>query len=75
MKTCGLQDFMEELRPWLDQDHIRRVELDDRGRFTLYFNDGMKNVYAIDDCGSSQIAEVLKTLRERGIEVEENKGA
>ncbi len=70
MKTCTLQDFMEELKPWLDRDHIRRAELDNRGHFTLYFIDGMKNVYSIDDCKVSQLNEVLKTLREQGIEVE-----
>lgn len=70
MKTCSLQDFIEELKPWLDRDHIRRAELDDRGRFTLYFVDGMKNVYAVDDCNAVQIHEVLKTLREKGVEVE-----
>ncbi|ADH85018.1 cell division protein FtsQ [Desulfurivibrio alkaliphilus] len=72
MKTCALQDFMEELKPWLDQDHIRRAEVDARGRFTLYFNDGMKNVYAIDDCVQAQLAEVVQDLRRRGIEVEES---
>lgn len=72
MKTCALQDFMEELKPWLDRDHIHRAELDEEGRFTLYFNDGMKNVYTIDDCNRAQLAGVVKELRQQGIEVEES---
>lgn len=68
-KTCTLRDFMAELKPWLDRDHIRRAELDVPDHLILHFNDGMKNVYAIDDCDAVQLEEVLKNLAGRGIEV------
>lgn len=70
MKSCSLQDFMVEIGPWLDRDHIRRAELDGRGHLVLHFVDGMKNVYLVDDCNVGQIGKVLDDLRNRGITVE-----
>jgi hypothetical protein len=71
MKTCSLNDFMEEIKPWLDKDYIREAHLDDKGHFVLQFMDGMKNVYHIDDCNKEQIKGVLKDLKSRGIPVKE----
>ncbi|MFP3983167.1 MAG: hypothetical protein ACLFV2_05695 [Desulfurivibrionaceae bacterium] len=69
MKTCSLNDFMEEIKPWLDGDHIREAHTDDKGRFILLFRDGMKNVYYIDDCNREQVEAVLKDLEKKGIKV------
>ena len=71
MKSCSLNDFMEELKPWLDKDHIRKARLDEKGHFIIEFNDGMKNVYHIDDCNKAQIFNVLQDLKKKGIAVEE----
>ena len=71
MKTCSLNDFMEEIKPWLDKDHIREAHLDANGHFILHFLDGMKNVYYIDDCNEAQVKEVLKDLKKQGIIVSE----
>ena len=70
MKTCSLNDFMAELKPWLDKDHIRRAELDDKGHFVVHFMDGMKNVYHIDDCNAAQVKGVLKEMKAKGIAVD-----
>ena len=70
MKTCSLNDFMAELTPWLDKDHIRKVDLDDKNHFVVHFMDGMKNVYDIDDCNREQVSKVLADLKARGITVE-----
>lgn len=70
MKNCSLTDFMAEIGPWLDRDHIRRAELDGHGHMILHFVDGMKNVYVIDDCNAGQIRQVMDDLRKRGITVE-----
>ena len=70
MKTCSLNDFMAELTPWLDKDHIHKVDLDDKGHFVVHFMDGMKNVYDIDDCNREQVSKVLADLKARGITVE-----
>lgn len=71
MKQCSLNDFMEELKPWLDANHIRSAELSGDGRFTLYFLDGMKNVYQIDDCNEKQIQAVVRDLKKYGIAIKE----
>ncbi|MCK5196314.1 MAG: hypothetical protein KAQ71_21060 [Desulfobulbaceae bacterium] len=71
MKTCSLNDFMAELTPWLDKDYIRRAFMDVERRFVLEFNDGMKNVYLIDDCNEDQIKKVLKDLKKRGVATDE----
>ncbi len=67
MKRCSLIDFMEEMQPWLDKDHIRKAHLDEQGHFVLHFQDGMKNVYQIDDCNIQQVTKILKDLAARGI--------
>jgi len=66
-KSCSLQDFMEELNPWLDRDHVRKVHLGEDGRLILFFFDGMRHVYDITDCNRSQIEKVLENLQEKGI--------
>ncbi len=60
---------MEEIKPWLDKDHIREAHLDDNGHFVLSFLDGMKNVYYIDDCNEAQVKGILKDLESKGIAV------
>lgn len=69
MGTCSLNDFLEELTPWLDKDYIKEAHVDDKGHFTLYFRDGMKNVYSIDDCNKSQVTKIITTLKNKGIPV------
>ena len=71
MKTCSLNDFMAEINPWLDSDHIREAHLDENGHFILHFIDGMKNVYYIDDCNEAQIKKVLSDLKKKGVPVTE----
>jgi hypothetical protein len=71
VKTCNLQDFMIELQPWLDRDHVHDAVLDGKGRLTLHFNDGTKNVYAIDDCNAQQMKKIVQQLKGRGIPVQE----
>ena len=70
MKTCSLNDFMAELKPWLDKDHIRKAEMDDKGHFVVHFVDGMKNVYHIDDCNEAQVRAVLLDMKAQGIAVD-----
>lgn len=69
METCSLNDFLEELNPWLDREYIKEVHLDSKGHFVMYFRDGMKNVYSIDDCNSSQVAKIITRLKSKGIPV------
>jgi len=71
MKQCSLHDFMKELEPWLDTDHIRGVEWSGGDRLTIHFLDGMKNVCQIDDCNEKQIRAVVGELKKKGIAVKE----
>ena len=65
--SCSLNDFMEEMAPWLDSDYIREARVDERGNVVLLFQDGVTNVYRIDDCSREQVEKVLKELKDRGI--------
>jgi hypothetical protein len=70
MKTCSLNDFMAELGPWLDSDHIRGAGIDENGHMVIHFMDGMKNVYIIDDCNKKQVEKVLADMEEKGVKVD-----
>jgi hypothetical protein len=67
MKTCSLDDFMAEMQPWLDTDHLRNAHLNEHGHFVLQFQDGMQKVYDIDDCNLEHVRKILKDLAARGI--------
>ena len=69
MHTCSLADFMEALKPWLSSEYIRKAYIDEQGNFVVYFVDGVKNVYRIDDCSGEQLKEVLKDYEAKGIPV------
>ena len=47
MNTCTFIDFMQTLRPWLNDDYIHTARFDDRGNFTLMFVDGGQKVYQV----------------------------
>jgi len=64
-----MNDFMQELAPWLDRDYIREAHLDDDGNVVLLFQDGVRDVFQIDDCTKEQIDKIFKDLKDRGITV------
>ena len=70
MKTFNLSDFMKALSPWLDDAYIRKACLNDNGHFVLHFTDGVKNVYNIEDCETSQLNEILEDLKKKGVAVD-----
>ena len=67
MKSCSLNDFMLEMNPWLDNNHIQKAFIDHNGHFVMMFRDGMKNVYDIDDCNDAQVHAILKDLEKKGV--------
>lgn len=71
MQKCSLHDFMRELEPWLDREHLRSVSTDEDGHLVVCFLDGMRNVYHIDDCNRQQVSAVLAELSKRGIPTSE----
>ncbi len=70
MKTCGLSDFMESLKPWLSSSYIRAASLDGNGHFVLHFTDGIREVYRIDDCEGAQLRQILEDMEREGVKVE-----
>lgn len=71
MRSCSLENFMESLKPWLDDNYIRSVNLDQKGRITFFFIDGVSDTYEITDCDISQVKKVCRDLGAMGIPVRE----
>ena len=70
MQTCSFIDFIQILKPWLDDDYIRKGYLDKDGKFILFFTDGGEKAYSIDDCSESRLKEVFEMMVQKGIPVE-----
>jgi hypothetical protein len=64
-----MNDFMQELAPWLDKDYIREARLDEDGNVVLLFQDGVRDVFQIDDCTKEQLDKIFKDLKDKGITV------
>ena len=69
MKSCSINEFMKELAPWLDRDYVREARLNEDGHVVLRFQDGVSDVFRIDDCTKEQIDEIFRDLKDRGITV------
>ena len=69
MDTCTFMDFMQTLKPWLNDDYIRRAHYNDNGYFTLMFVDGGQKVYQIDDCSAAQLNNAIELLKKNGVPV------
>lgn len=70
MKTCSMNMFLEELNPWLSSEYLHKAVTDGKGHFTIYFLDGTKNSYAVNDCNEMQINDLMETLKKNGIHIE-----
>ena len=70
METCSFINFIQVLKPWLDNDYIRKGYLDKKGNFRLFFADGGEKVYRIDDCSEVRLKEIFEMMIEKGIPVE-----
>ena len=62
---------MESLRPWLDDNYIRSVNVNQKGLITFFFIDGVSDTYQITDCDISHIKKVCRDLAGKGIPVRE----
>lgn len=70
MKSCSIHDFLEEINPWLNNRYIRKSLTDGKGNFIIYFLDGTKNTYRVDDCNKKQVVNVLRDLKIKGVSTE-----
>jgi hypothetical protein len=69
MNTCTFMDFMQTLKPWLNDDYIHTARFDDKGNFTLMFVDGGQKVYQVDDCTADQLKDAVELLKKNGVSV------
>ena len=69
MNTCRFQDFMQMLKPWLNDDFIRRVRLSAEGTLTVLFADGGSQTYHIDDCTAEQLENTIEHMKAQGVDV------
>ena len=69
MKTCTFIDFMQVLKPWLNDDFIRKAHFDGKGNFTLMFVDGGQTVYHVNDCTAAQLKDVIELMKKNGVPV------
>ena len=69
MKTCTFIDFMQALKPWLNDDYIQQARFDDTGNFTLALVDGGQKVYHVADCTAGQLKNVVELLKKNGVPV------
>ena len=69
MNTCTFIDFMQTLKPWLNDNYIRKASFSAEGRFTLTFIDGGCKTYQVDDCTSEHLENTLALLKENGVQV------
>ena len=66
-KTCTFVDFVEALKPWLKDDLIKQASFDRKGKFTVVFEDGAKNIYQVDDCTAKQLDDAVELMRKNGV--------
>jgi hypothetical protein len=69
MKTCPFIDFMQALKPWLNDDYIQQARFDDTGKFTLTFVNGGQKVYHVDDCTAGQLKDAVELMKKNGVSV------
>jgi hypothetical protein len=70
MKSCSLSEFKQVIEPWLSEDYIHKVCLEGKSRLKVFFNDGVSNVYRIDNCTEKQLEDILSDMKEKGIDVD-----
>lgn len=69
MNTCSFKDFMQSLKPRLNDDYIHKAHFDDKGNFILMFADGGQKVYRVDDCTSAQLKDAIEMMKKNGVPV------
>jgi hypothetical protein len=73
MKSCHFSNFIQTLKPWLNDDYIKSAFWDTQGNFRLQYVDGGEKVYRINDCSQAQLDDVLQMLKSGGVNLVEEK--
>ena len=69
MEQCTFVDFMQTLKPWLNDDYIQHARVDDKGNFTLTFVNGGQKSYQVDDCTAVQLKDAIELLKKNDVRV------
>ena len=69
MNKCNFIDFMETLKPWINDNYISQARLDAEGTFRLSFVDGGCKTYHVDDCSSEQLENTIEHMKKNGVTV------
>jgi len=69
MEKCTFVDFMQALKPWLNDDFIQHARFDEKGIFTLTFVNGGQKVYQVDDCTAGQVKNAMEMLKKNDVRV------
>ena len=67
MEKCTFIDFMQALKPWLNDDYVQHARFDEKKNFTLTFIDGGQKVYQVDDCTAAQVKDAMALLKKNGV--------
>ena len=74
MKTCTFSYFIQTLKPWLNDDYIRKASFDGKGSCRLFFVDGGQKVFQIDECSEAQLKDIIAVMQKNSVQVENIKG-
>lgn len=69
MNTCTFIDFMQSIRPWLNDSYIQRACFNGNGNFTIMFVDGGQKAYQIDECSEKQLEDFFELMKENGVQI------
>ena len=69
MGQCNFNDFIQMLKPWLNDNYVNQARLSSDSRFTLWFVDGGYKTYQVDDCTSEQLESTIEYMKENGVQV------
>jgi hypothetical protein len=69
MTTCTFVDFIQMLKPWLNDNYIKQARIDENGRFKIIFVDGGQQQYLISDCSASDLEKAIELLEANGVHI------
>ncbi len=69
MTTCTFIDFIQMLKPWLNDNYIKQARIAEDGRFKIIFVDGGQQQYLISDCSATDLEKAIELLEANGVHI------
>ena len=69
MHKCNFIDFLDMLKPCINDNYISQARLGAEGTLTFSFVDGGCKTYQIDDCSLEQLEDTIAHMKENGVAV------